>query len=204
MNPQIKGNFEVLNKWCYKFAYYFSGYSRRLQMKKEETIRIVLSVVISFAGICNCSNVMTYLGGSSPENISYSRYYPWQSTGGISFDFKTGNPNGLLLHVGDSNSTEWTRNYIQLRIRNGLPNVISRIKSRTNTVRVKRVWHKIEVDDMNWHRIQIRLDGNLMKFTVDGESSLVNIAPVKLTGALYIGGLPYSSSSSCRRDKYSQ
>ena len=180
-------------------------------MEKEIMKNTIVYLLLCCVLLCKCySNVLTYLGKGDNSMTSYTKYSSWnsESTGIISFSFITGNPNGLLLHVGDSNSTEWTRNYLELRIKNGMLNFISRIKNGTNVVKWKRVWYPKEVDDLKWHNIQIRRNGINAMVDLDGERSLVrfgdiDMVPVKLKGALYIGGLPHRSDSFCRSYNYS-
>ena len=170
------------------------------------TGKFLLLLFLCFVSVSDCrSNVLTYLGKSDQHMTSYTKYSSWNSekTGVISFYFVTGSPNGLLLHVGDSNSTEWTRNYLELRIKNGMLNFISRIKNGTNFVKWKRVWYPKEVDNLTWHRVQIRRNGIHARINLDDMVSSIqfggnNMVPIKLKGALYIGGFPYRSNDHCR------
>ena len=172
----------------------------------KKTGLFLLFLFLCFLSVSDClSNVLTYLGKSDRHMTSYTKYSSWNSekTGVISFYFITGSPNGLLLHVGDSNSTEWTRNYLELRIKNGMLNFISRIKNGTNFVKWKRVWYPKEVDNLTWHRVQIRRNGIHARINLDDMVSSIqfggkNMVPIKLKGALYIGGFPYRSNDHCR------
>lgn len=164
-------------------------------------------VLVSLFSFCfSLNSILTYLGRSDLHLTSYTKYTTWNSelTGIISFSFVTSRPDGLLLHVGDSNSTEWTRNYLELRIKNGMLNFISRVRNGTSAVKWKRVWYVKEVDDLKWHDVQIRRNGINAMITLDGEKLLVqfgeaDMLPIRLKGALYIGGLPYRSDDFCHR-----
>lgn len=168
-------------------------------------MRLIVYLTLSLVGRYTCfENIITYLGHNDMHSASYVKYTSWnsESKGIITFSFITSNPNGLLLHVGDSNLTEWTRNYFEVRIQNGMLNFISRIKNGTNMKKWKRVWYIKDVDDLKWHRVQIRRDGINVMVELDGEQLLVQFGvermqPVRLKGVLYIGGLPHGSVGHC-------
>ncbi|XP_065062041.1 neurexin-1-like isoform X2 [Rhopilema esculentum] len=175
-------------------------------MGKRRVTDLILAIIVSYISKLSCfDNVITYLGSDEIHQASYTKYSSWnsESTGIISFSFITSNSNGLLLHVGDSNSTAWNRNYLELRIKNGMLNFISRIKNGTTLVKWKRVWYTKEVDDLKWHDVQIRRNGINAMLSLDGERLLVqfgaaNMYAIKIKGSLYFGGLPGNGQHDCQ------
>ena len=168
-------------------------------------LSIVAFILITISGQCySFNNIITYLGKSRTRASSYAKYTSWNSIdkGIITMSFITSDPDGLLLHIGDSNTTEWTRNYLELRIRNGMLNFISKVKNGSNVVKWKRVWYAKEVDDLTWHKVEIRRDGINAMIELDEEKMLVQfgvlgIKTIALKGVIYTGGAPNGGSLDC-------
>ena len=127
-------------------------------MNLKDITRLIPYTIILLVGQCySFDNIITYLGTSRTRKSSFTKYTPWNSraTGIIKFKFITSNPNGLLLHVGDSDKINWTRNYLQLRVKHGMLNLISRIKNGSKIIQWKRIWFDKEVDDLRWHEVTV-------------------------------------------------
>eukprot|EP00794_Sanderia_malayensis_P004632 gene4632-5239_t len=170
-----------------------------------KTFCVVLHVIIWICGSCDAyDDVITYLGRSRERQSCYTKYSPWNSRekGIIEFSFITSNSDGLLLHVGDSDKLHWTRNYLELRVKHGMLNLISRVKNGSNVMKWKRIWFTKDVDDLRWHKITLRRARMSAHIELDDEKKRVDfgvrgMTPVNLKGVVYIGGFSGGESSTC-------
>uniref|UniRef100_A0A8C6WTR4 Neurexin 3b n=1 Tax=Neogobius melanostomus TaxID=47308 RepID=A0A8C6WTR4_9GOBI len=150
--------------------------------------------------VFKCENVPT-LDPISFENPESSLSLPKWNTkrvGSISFDFRTSEPNGLILFTQgkaqDRRDAKGQKNtkvdFFAVELLDG--GLYLLLDMGSGTVKVKATQAK--VNDGNWHHVDIQRDGRSgiisvnsrrTPFTASGENEILD-----LEGDLYLGGLP--------------
>jgi hypothetical protein len=106
------------------------------------------------------TNLTAYrlLGGKS-----FAQYSPWQtcSNGTLKLEFKTHEPNGLLLYAQNL-----PYRYIQLAVTEGLVHIRFRISDNDDPRGIFLV-HDTNVNDDKWHELEIRRNSERTIFKID-------------------------------------
>uniref|UniRef100_A0A674ANF6 Neurexin 3b n=1 Tax=Salmo trutta TaxID=8032 RepID=A0A674ANF6_SALTR len=148
--------------------------------------------------VFKCENVATLdpINFESPD--SYLSLPKWNTKrmGSISFDFRTSEPNGLILftHGKDRRDAAGKKNnkvdFFAVELLDG--GLYLLLDMGSGTIKVKATQNK--VNDGAWHHVDIQRDGRSgiisvdnrrTPFTASGENEILD-----LEGDLYLGGLP--------------
>lgn len=148
------------------------------------------SLLALLFGLCSFCLSIDFDGSSS----SYAKYSSWVpcNNGTVSFEFKTQNPNSLLLYT-DSGGTA---DYYQLKLVNGEMYLQFKFKSNKNPGMLS-AGHNL--NDNKWHMVDIIRDGRYTTLKVDDVSyTRENIkhnpnswdTQTSRENYVFIGGLP--------------
>ena len=148
------------------------------------------SLLTIFFWICSFCTSIDF-DGSSRTYAKFSSWVPCHN-GSVSFEFKTQNPNALLLYT-DSGGTA---DYYQLKLVNGRMYLQFRFNSNKNPSMLSAGQN---LNDNNWHMVDIIRDGRFTTLKVDDvsytrENKMYNpeTADIQTSNQNYvfIGGLP--------------
>ncbi|XP_067097169.1 LOW QUALITY PROTEIN: neurexin-3b-like [Osmerus mordax] len=150
--------------------------------------------------VFKCENVPTLDPISFETPDSYLSLPKWNTkrVGSISFDFRTSEPNGLILFTHgkpqDRRDARGQKNnkvdFFAVELLDG--NLYLLLDMGSGTIKVKATLNK--VNDGTWHHVDIQRDGRSgiisvnsrrTPFTASGENEILD-----LEGELYLGGLP--------------
>ncbi|XP_059369238.1 neurexin 3b isoform X12 [Carassius carassius] len=176
---------------------------------KNNDIRLELSRLARIADpkmklqgdvVFKCENVPTLdpISFETPESFLSLPKWNTKRVGSISFDFRTSEPNGLILFTQgkpqdkkDSHSQRSNRvDFFAVELLDG--NFYLLLDMGSGTIKVKATQSK--VNDGAWHHVDIQRDGRSgiisvnsrrTPFTASGENEILD-----LEGDLYLGGLP--------------
>ena len=138
-----------------------------------------------------CSS-LTFEGSST----SYAKFSSWVPchNGSISFEFKTSIPDSLLLYT-DSGNKKISDDYFELKLINGIMHLVFKINQERNMIHSA----KDDLNDNNWHMVDLIREGRLTTLRVDGvartvEDKFYQTDHVTFGDSpdsfVYIGGLP--------------
>ncbi|XP_067240748.1 neurexin 3b isoform X2 [Chanodichthys erythropterus] len=176
---------------------------------KNNDIRLELSRLARIADpkmklqgdvVFKCENVPTLdpISFETPESFLGLPKWNTKRVGSISFDFRTSEPNGLILFTQgkpqdkkDSRSQRSNKvDFFAVELLDG--NLYLLLDMGSGTIKVKATQSK--VNDGAWHHVDIQRDGRSgiisvnsrrTPFTASGENEILD-----LEGDLYLGGLP--------------
>ncbi|XP_050994759.1 neurexin 3b isoform X11 [Labeo rohita] len=176
---------------------------------KNNDIRLELSRLARIADpkmklqgdvVFKCENVPTLdpISFETPESFLSLPKWNTKRVGSISFDFRTSEPNGLILFTQgkpqdkkDSRSQRSNKvDFFAVELLDG--NLYLLLDMGSGTIKVKATQSK--VNDGAWHHVDIQRDGRSgiisvnsrrTPFTASGENEILD-----LEGDLYLGGLP--------------
>ncbi|XP_048035401.1 neurexin-3b isoform X14 [Megalobrama amblycephala] len=176
---------------------------------KNNDIRLELSRLARIADpkmklqgdvVFKCENVPTLdpISFETPESFLGLPKWNTKRVGSISFDFRTSEPNGLILFTQgkpqdkkDSRSQRSNKvDFFAVELLDG--NLYLLLDMGSGTIKVKATQSK--VNDGVWHHVDIQRDGRSgiisvnsrrTPFTASGENEILD-----LEGDLYLGGLP--------------
>ncbi|KAJ0061057.1 hypothetical protein NL108_005860 [Boleophthalmus pectinirostris] len=150
--------------------------------------------------VFKCENVPTLdpISFESPESALSLPKWNTKRVGSISFDFRTSEPNGLILFTQgkaqDRRDAKGQKNtkvdFFAVELLDG--GLYLLLDMGSGTIKVKATQAK--VNDGNWHHVDIQRDGRSgiisvnsrrTPFTASGENEILD-----LEGDLYLGGLP--------------
>uniref|UniRef100_A0A8C1DZ53 Neurexin 3b n=1 Tax=Cyprinus carpio carpio TaxID=630221 RepID=A0A8C1DZ53_CYPCA len=176
---------------------------------KNNDIRLELSRLARIADpkmklqgdvVFKCENVPTLdpISFETPESFLSLPKWNTKRVGSISFDFRTSEPNGLILFTQgkpqekkDARSQKSNKvDFFAVELLDG--NIYLLLDMGSGTIKVKATQSK--VNDGAWHHVDIQRDGRSgiisvnsrrTPFTASGENEILD-----LEGDLYLGGLP--------------
>ena len=150
-------------------------------------LSLLLTVLLGFFSFCLSFD----FDGSARTYAKYSSWVPC-TNGSVSFQFKTQNPNSLLLYT-DSGGTA---DYYQLKLVNGRMYLQFKFKSNKNPGMLSAGQN---LNDNKWHMVDIIRDGSLTTLKVDDvaytrQNKMYNPDPshsqTSTDNYVFIGGLP--------------
>lgn len=119
---------------------------------------------------------------------SYAQYMPWHPclNGSIMFEFKTHEPNGILLYA-----QSLPYKYIQLSLTDGNLRLRMRIGEKDNPRGIFLVYNAKKLNDEKWHEVKIVRLNERTLLTIDGENLYHVHKDANLEGYdLYFGEYP--------------
>lgn len=131
---------------------------------------------------------------------TYAQYLPWYPclNGSIIFEFKTHEPNGLLLYA-----QSLPYKYIQISLVDGLVRLRMRLSEKDNPRGVFLIYEFSQLNDEKWHEVRLERNNEKTILAIDGkvlyyihqDSSLNDLTFGQFdlneyTNSLFIGGLP--------------
>ncbi|KAG1696117.1 Neurexin-3 [Nymphon striatum] len=156
-----------------------AGYKNRIS---------IISVVLSMIIILQHSEVNGFtLEGSQ---TSYAQFRKWfvGVNGSLSLDFKTSEPNGLLLYTDDGGSFD----FFEVKLVDGSVRLRYNVGGGATVLTLGR-----NLNDNMWHRVDIHRKYNETRLVIDGEfqNKVVrgedqSFGNFSTNGYVYIGGLP--------------
>lgn len=123
---------------------------------------------------------------------SHAQYLPWYPclNGSIAFEFKTHEPNGLLLYA-----QSLPYKYIQLSLTDGNLRLRMRIGEKDNPRGVFLVHQAAKLNDEKWHEVKISRENEKTLLTIDGQNLYHIHKDANLDGYdLYFGEIPFEQS----------
>lgn len=166
-------------------------------MKPVTIIILFLNIFINKTNQTNIQEKTYRLIGSYN---SFAQYLPWYPclNGSIIFEFKTHEPNGLLLYA-----QSLPYKYVQISLVDGNIRLRMRLGEKDNPRGIFLVYDSTQLNDEKWHEVRFERDNEKTILTIDGknlyhihqESSLSELAfghtnSNENTNSLFIGGLP--------------
>lgn len=127
------------------------------------------------------------------SSSSYAQYLPWYPclNGTIIFEFKTHEPNGLLLYA-----QSLPYKYIQLSLADGNLRLRMRIGEKDNPRGVFLVHQTVKLNDEKWHEIKIQRLNERTSLSIDGDHLYHIHKDANLDGYdLFFGDYPFEQSS---------
>ncbi|XP_076267809.1 neurexin 1-like isoform X2 [Rhynchophorus ferrugineus] len=127
------------------------------------------------------------LDGSSN---SYSQFRKWGggTNGTLEFEFKTDQPNGLLLYTDDGG----TYDFFEIKLVEGALRLRYNLGGGAQIITVGK-----ELNDGHWHKVQVQRHDDRTILTVDGVSQMrtsrgkeFNFGKFETNSDVYIGGMP--------------
>ena len=143
------------------------------------------------------SSDMTFLGNMES---SFAIYKDWDGsiTGSLSFDFKTGNENGLLLHIQGNSSGFRNKHYLLLTITEGELTLTMNM----GDISESSVSLGSHLNDLRWHHVEIVRNYRISTLILDGMQNILasNLVQGKhelkiVASLLYVGGIPKNGPS---------
>ena len=163
---------------------------------------LLTSTLIDLQKVRSYSDTATLTDKSSSflafENFNSSKFT------GLSFRFKTYCVHCLLMYVDNTKMNSNNVNYIRLTLRKG--QLIIDIQSLefykdsssealTKTLKISR-----DLNDVQWHQIDIKISDTRSTIRVDNESKTLVNKMITLSSLLYIGGVEHSANISIAAD----
>ena len=144
---------------------YFNSYTKRFKYIFQLLLILKLTITISAQAQ---SSSYRLIGSSS----SYAQYLPWYPclNGSLIFEFKTHEPNGLLVYT-----QSLPYKYIQLSLADGNLRLRMRIGEKDNPRGVFLVYQKSKLNDEKWHEIRITRMNERTILTIDNDESLFHV-----------------------------
>lgn len=107
----------------------------------------------------------------------------------LSFKFKTYCRHCLLMYVDNKNGASDKENYMLLTLLKGHLNIY--IHKGSNFEVLKKSVKKMsrDLNDIQWHQIDIKISGTKSFITIDNESKMLVDNTIKLSSLLYFGGV---------------
>ena len=146
-------------------------------------------------------NDVIYCYTFKSKTSSYIHFEQWDATenGVLKFKFKTFNPYGLLLYSDNSRSSNSVESFIAVKLNHGKVLVTVQLGSEDYKSKKSGTIGN-NLDDINWHHVEIHRRGRETKFMVDKEELvLINDGEYKtleLNSGLYFGGISQQLASS--------
>lgn len=150
---------------------------------KMRLVLIRLTVIISIVAL-TCS---FYLDGSTN---SYSQFRKWGggTNGSLEFEFKTDQPNGLLLYTDDGG----TYDFFEIKLVEGALRLRYNLGGGAQIIIVGR-----ELNDGHWHKVHVQRHEDRTILSVDGVSQMrtsrgkeFNFGRFATNSHVFIGGMP--------------
>ncbi|CAH0550487.1 unnamed protein product [Brassicogethes aeneus] len=167
------------------------------------------SLVVIFASICFCHGFL--LDGSTN---SYSQFRKWGggTNGSLEFEFKTDQPNGLLLYTDDGGTYDFFEiKLVEGALRNkrtlGIPRNV--FDMSLSLAAVIKNWddriHKLQnttilgrsLNDGHWHKVHVQRHEERTILTVDGVNQMrtsrgkeFNFGRFSTNSDVFVGGMP--------------
>jgi hypothetical protein len=147
----------------------------------------------AFAAVTTSSSTTTSSSQPSSYRLvgsltSYAQYMPWYPclNGSLAFEFKTHEPNGLLLYA-----QSLPYKYIQLSLADGIVRMRFRIGEKDEPRGIFLVSHTNKLNDEKWHELQITRINERTILSIDGVEKLYHVhKEANLEGYdLYFGDL---------------
>lgn len=127
------------------------------------------------------------LEGSS---TSYAQFRKWNPglNGSLELEFKTEQPNGLLLYTDDGG----TYDFFEVKLVEGALRLRYNLGGGAQILTVGR-----DLADGHWHKVQVKRDGEKTSLTVDGETQIKSsrgkeffFGRLSSNSDVYVGGMP--------------
>ena len=179
----------MLNKsrlphFMFQFLLVFSFFTRLIAFDFDSRVhnsykKTLLCLLIAFnfllskgseTSLSNRSQQASYhLMGSSSSYAQYLSWYPCLN-GTLVFEFKTSEPNGLLVY-----SQSLPYKYIQLSLVDGHLRMRMKIGEKDNPRGVFLVYQSSKLNDQKWHEVRINRMNERTMLTVDNNESLYHV-----------------------------
>lgn len=106
------------------------------------------------------------------SSTSYAQYAPWYPclNGSLIFEFKTHEPNGLLVYTQSP-----PYKYIQISLVDGNLRLRMRIGEKDNPRGVFLVYQKNKLNDEKWHEIRVTRMNERTLITIDNDETLFHV-----------------------------
>ncbi|CAH1124036.1 unnamed protein product [Ceutorhynchus assimilis] len=141
---------------------------------------VVLSILLS--------NIHGFVLDGSSESYSQFRKWGGGTNGTLEFEFKTDQPNGLLLYTDDGG----TYDFFEIKLVEGALRLRYNLGGGAQIITVGK-----ELNDGHWHKVQLQRHEERTILTVDGASQMrtsrgkeFNFGKLETNSDVYIGGLP--------------
>ncbi|KAH1007306.1 hypothetical protein HUJ04_004561 [Dendroctonus ponderosae] len=148
----------------------------------ERMMKFVLVVAVF------CTSVTGFVLDGSSE--SYAKFRKWGggTNGTLEFEFKTDQPNGLLLYTDDGG----TYDFFEVKLVEGALRLRFNLGSGAQIITVGK-----ELNDAHWHKVQLQRHEERTILTVDNVSQMrtshgkeFNFGKLETNSDVYVGGLP--------------
>ncbi|RUS82776.1 hypothetical protein EGW08_009476 [Elysia chlorotica] len=154
--------------------------------------RITLALIFLCISLVPCGQALKFLG--EPE--TYAKFPKWDACDNatIMFDFKTSQPNGLLMYTDDSGRYD----YLQVALQDGLIHLwINFVRNEEKSVSIKLGDGNLH--DGTWHTVEVKRNRMETTLIVDEtQQSQVafeanyRIGDLDSKNYMYFGGIPSS------------
>lgn len=137
--------------------------------------------------LCVCFSYGFLLDGSTN---SYSQFRKWGggTNGSIEFEFKTDQPNGLLLYTDDGG----TYDFFEIKLVEGALRLRYNLGGGAQIITVGR-----DLNDGHWHKLRVQRHEDRTYLTVDGSTLMktsrgkeFNFGRYSTNSDVYVGGMP--------------
>lgn len=157
-------------------------------LPKNRSLLLLLPLILLIIIISERCRCLCFILDSS--NSSYAQFDKWNVAlnGSLRFEFKTDQPNSLLLYTDDGG----TYDFFEIKLVEGALRLRYNLGSGAQILTVGR-----ELNDGTWHKVTVRRDGEKTLLTVD-DSTQSKISRGKefyfgnlaTNSDIYIGGMP--------------
>ncbi|XP_049829259.1 neurexin-1 isoform X6 [Schistocerca gregaria] len=154
-------------------------------------MRRALAAWCAAAALCAAASAFVLEGSQT----SYAQFRKWNAglNGTLELEFKTDQPNGLLLYTDDGG----TYDFFEIKLVEGALRLRYNLGGGAQILTVGR-----DLNDGHWHKVAVRRSGELTSLTVDGATqarasrgSDFRFGSLESNSDVFIGGMPawYSS-----------
>ncbi|CAF0848819.1 unnamed protein product [Brachionus calyciflorus] len=150
-------------------------------MKQIVIVNIIFLILLTNRS--NQSEQQAYTYRLIGTSNSFAQYLPWYPclNGSIIFEFKTHEPNGLLLYAQSP-----PYKYIQISLVDGNLRARMRIGEKDNPRGIFLVYQSVRLNDEKWHEIRFQRQDEKTILMIDGES-LFHVHKDSSLNDLYFG-----------------
>ena len=106
----------------------------------------------------------------------------------LSFKFKTYCRHCLLMYVDNTHAASDQKNYVLLTLLKGQLNIDIHKDSNFEVLK-KSLKMSRDLNDVRWHRIDLKISDTKSSITVDNESKMLVDNTITLSSLLYFGGV---------------